>query len=328
MRAVLCDGAGGPEVLTIGTCPKPLPGPGQLLVRVKACALNRADLLQRMGRYPPPPGEPEILGLELAGDVELTGEGVEIFTPGDKVFGLVGGGAYAEFALLDARMAVPMPNGWSYLDATAVPEVFFTAAETLFTVGGLAAGETVLIHAGGSGVGTAAIQLAQFRGARAFVTAGSDEKIQRCVELGAAAGINYKTENFADRVQTLTDGGGVDLIEDFIGAENLERNLACLRPRGRLVLIAMMGGAKAELDLGIILRKRLRVAGFVLRPQSLPEKRAITERFQQHWLPALTSGDLRPVIDRTYPIAEVAAAHEWMGQNRNFGKILLDAGIW
>ena len=328
MRAVVCSGTGGPEVLAIGPAPRPVPGKNQLLVRVQACALNRADLLQCRGLYPPPAGESEILGLELAGEVVEVGAGVTTFTPGDRVFGLVGGGAYAEFALLDAEMALPMPAQWDFTTAAAVPEVFFTAFETLFTRGELVNGESVLIHAGASGVGTAAIQLARRAGASVYVTAGSDEKIARCCELGASGGVNYREMDFAEGVRALTDGTGVDLIEDFIGADYLERNLALLRPLGRLVMIAFMGGAKAEINLASILSRRLTVRGFVMRSQSLAEKREITGRFREQVLPDLVGGTLRPVIDSVYPVTEVGDAHRRMAANENIGKILLDCGRW
>ncbi|GIX47976.1 MAG: NAD(P)H quinone oxidoreductase [Candidatus Tectimicrobiota bacterium] len=323
MKAIVFEAPGDPEVLHLAEVPDPTPGPEHLLVRVRATALNRADTLQRRGLYPPPPGESEILGLELAGEVEAVGEATQGFRPGDRVFGLVGGGAYAEKALLHYRMAMPIPAGWSFVEAAAVPEVFFTANETLFTLGGLQPGETVLIHAGASGVGTAGIQMAHYIGARVLVTAGSAAKITRTLELGADAGINYKEEDFAARVLELTEGVGVDLIQDFIGAAYWERNLRCLKEAGRLVLVGLMGGAKVEADLGLIMRKRLHIIGSVMRSQPLANKIAITQRFRERWLPLLAQGILRPVIDRTFPLAEAAAAHRYMEENRNIGKIVL-----
>lgn len=323
MKAIMCANPGGPEVLQLTEVPDPVPGPEDLLVRVRASALNRADTLQRRGLYPPPPGESAILGLELAGEVLAVGPNAPGFAPGDRVFGLVGGGGYAEKALMDSRMAMPIPAAWSFLDAAAVPEVFFTANETLFTLGQLTAGETVLIHAGASGVGTAGIQMACQAGARVLVTAGSDEKIARTVALGATAGINYKTEDFAARVLELTNKAGVELVQDFIGAAYWQRNLQCLKVGGRLVLVGLMGGAKVEADLNLILRKRLHIIGSVMRSQSLENKIAITQRFRDRWLPLLASGVLRPIIDQTYPLAEAAAAHRYMEDNRNTGKIML-----
>jgi putative PIG3 family NAD(P)H quinone oxidoreductase len=323
MKAITIETPGAPDVLRLGEIPVPVPGPDELLVRVRATALNRADTLQRRGLYPPPPGESEILGLELAGEVETVGSAAHGFAPGDRVFGLVGGGGYAEKALIDARMAMRIPAGWDFVTAAAVPEVFFTANETLFTLGGLQRGETVLIHAGASGVGTAGIQMARHAGARVFVTAGSADKIARTVELGAEAGINYKEEDFAARVRELTKKEGVDLVQDFIGAAYWQKNLQCLKVGGRLVLVGLMGGVKVEADLNLIMRKRLHVIGSVMRSQSLANKIAITQRFRERWLPLLANGILRPIIDTTFPLAEAAAAHRYMEENRNTGKIIL-----
>jgi putative PIG3 family NAD(P)H quinone oxidoreductase len=323
MRAITFDTPGGPEVLHLAEVPDPVLGRQDLLVRVHATALNRADTLQRRGQYPPPPGESEILGLELAGVVEAVGAETRGFVPGDRIFGLIGGGGYAEQAVIDYRLAMPMPQEWDFVQAAAVPEVFFTANETLFTLGGLQKGETVLIHAGASGVGTAGIQMVRQAGARAFVTAGSADKITRAVELGAEVGINYKEEDFAARVLELTHKAGVDLIQDFIGAAYWQRNLQCLKVGGRLVLVGLMGGAKVDADLGLLLRKRLQVIGSVLRSQPLENKIAITQRFRERWLPLLENGTIRPIIDSAFPLAEAAAAHRYMEENRNIGKIML-----
>ena len=323
MQAITVTAPGGPEVLRLVTVPDPVPGPEQVLVRVRATALNRADVMQRLGQYPPPPGESDILGLELAGEVEAVGAAVKDLTPGDRVFGLVGSGAYAEKAVIDARMAMPIPAGWSFAQAAAVPEVFFTAQETMFTLGGLKDGETVLIHAAASGVGTAGIQMARETGARIFITAGSAEKIQRCVELGAEAGCNYKERDFADWVKAVTNGQGVDLIEDFIGATYWERNLRSLKIGGRLVLVGLMGGAKVEATLGLIMTKRLQIFGSVLRSRPLADKIAITQRFRAKWLPLLAAGRIKPIVDQVFPLAQAAEAHRYMEENRNFGKIIL-----
>ncbi len=323
MRAIRCAKPGGPEVVELTEVADPIPGPVQLLVRVRASALNRADTMQRRGAYPPPPGESDILGLELAGEVEAVGSAVHNFGPGDRVFGLVGSGGYAEKAVIDARMAIPIPDGWSFRQAAAVPEVYFTAQETIFTLGGLKAGETILIHAGASGVGTAGIQMARETGARILITAGSADKIRRCLELGAEAGCNYHEQDFAGWVREQTQGRGVDLIEDFIGAAYWDRNLRSLKTGGRLVLVGLMGGVKVETNLGLILSKRLQVFGSVLRSRPLEEKIEITRRFRQTWLPLLTAGKIRPVIDTVFPLAQAAAAHHYMEDNRNFGKIVL-----
>lgn len=323
MKAIAFDAPGDPEVLYLSDQPDPTPGPDDLLVRVRASALNRADTLQRLGGYPPPPEESEILGLELAGDVEAIGHNVTDFVPGDRVFGLVGGGGYAEKALLHAGMAMRIPDGWSYEYAAAVPEVFFTANETLFTLGRLTQGETVLIHAGASGVGTAGLQMARQAGARVFVTAGSADKIERTVALGAEAGINYKAEDFAERVMALTDGAGVELVQCFVGAPYWQRNLDCLKTAGRLVLVGLMGGAEVNVNLSILMGKRLTVIGSVMRSQPLDNKIAITQRFRERWLPLIENGTIHAVIDRSFPLAEAAAAHRYMEENRNVGKILL-----
>ena len=322
MKAITLATYGGPDVLHLEDVAEPVPTPDDLLVRVRASALNRADTMQRRGHYPPPPGESDILGLELAGEVEAVGANALGFKPGDRVFGLVGGGGYAEKACIDHRMAMPIPHGWDFVKAAAVPEVFFTANETLFTLGRLDAGETVLIHAGASGVGTAGIQMARQTGARVLVTVGSQEKVARTEALGAEAAINYKTTDFAERVLELTDGG-VDLVQDFIGAAYWQNNLKCLKTAGRLVLVGLMGGAKVEADIGLIMRKRLQVIGSVMRSQPMENKIAITERFRSRWLPELESGRLQPLIDCSFPLAEAAEAHQYMEENRNVGKIML-----
>jgi putative PIG3 family NAD(P)H quinone oxidoreductase len=324
MQAITFSTPGGPEVLRLSTVPDPKPTPEQVLVRVHATALNRADTLQRRGAYPPPPGESEILGLELAGEVESAGSAVQGVKPGDRVCALVGGGGYAEKAVVDARMLIPIPEGWSFTQAAAIPEVFFTAQETMFTLGGLKEGETVLIHAAASGVGTAGIQMARAIGATVLVTAGSDEKIQRCIELGAHAGCNYKERDFAEWIAAVTDKKGVDLIEDFIGADYWERNLRSLKTCGRLVLVGAMGGVKVETSLMLIMSKRLQIFGSVLRARPLAEKIEVTQRFRQSWLPLLASGRIKPIVDTVFPLAQAADAHRYMEENRNFGKIVLE----
>ena len=324
MQAITFDTPGGPQVLKLTQAPGPMPAPEQILVRVHASALNRADTLQRQGNYPPPPGESAILGLELAGEVEVLGSAVTNLAVGDRVFGLVGSGGYAEKAVIDARMAMPIPDGWSFTEAAAVPEVYFTAQETIFTLGSLKQGETILIHAGASGVGTAGIQMARETGAHIFITAGSANKIQHCVELGATAGCNYKEQDFAEWIKDVTDGKGVDVIEDFIGAAYWDKNLQSLKIGGRLILVGLMGGVKAETNLGLILTKRLQVFGSILRGRPLAEKIDIPRRFQKNWLPLLTAGTIKPIIDRSFPLAQAGDAHQYMEDNKNFGKIILE----
>ncbi len=323
MKAIIRTGDGGPEVLQLADVPSPEPTETQLLVDVKATALNRADLLQRRGAYPPPPGESEILGLEIAGTVSAIGSEVEGFNENDNVFGLVAGGGYAEQAVLDYRMAMRIPDKWRFEEAAAIPEVFFTANENIFTLGRLTAGETILIHAGGSGVGTAGIQIAKHAGARVFGTTGTPEKIEKCITLGATTAINYKQSDFVAEIEQLTDGEGVDVVLDFIGAPYLNRNLQILKVKGRLLQVGLMGGSTTDIDLGVLMKQRLQVIGSVMRPQSLDEKIAITQRFVERWLPELKNGTLRPVIDKVFPLAQACQAHEYMEDNRNFGKIIL-----
>lgn len=325
-RAVVCDGHGGPEVLTIAEIPRPVPGPGQLLVRVRASALNRADTMQRAGEYAPPAGESAILGIEMAGEVEGWGDGVEGFQRGQGVFGLVGSGGYAEHCLLDAGMAVPIPAGWTWTEAAAVPEVFYTADTTLFELGELAAGQSVLIHAAASGVGTACIQLAREVGARMLCTAGSDEKLARCRELGGPgwiAGINRKTQDFAEEVLRHTGGAGVDVVEDFVGIGYLARNLSVLKDGGRLVEVGLLSGWEGGIDLLPLVLRRLQIKGSAMRPRPIEDKRAITRKFRERWLPLLVAGRLKPVIDSVFPFEQAAEAHRRMESDLSFGKILL-----
>ncbi len=323
MKAIIRTGDGGPEVLQLSNVSSPKPTETQLVVDVEATALNRADLIQRRGGYPPPPGESEILGLEIAGTVAGIGSAVKEFNKNDRVFGLVGGGGYAEQVVIDYRMAMSIPDKWSFEEAAAVPEVFFTANENIFTLGQLTSGETILIHAGGSGVGTAGIQIAKHAGARVFVTAGTSEKIEKCMTLGATAGINYKQSDFVAEIEQLTEAQGVDVVLDFVGAPYFNRNLQILKINGRLLQVGLMGGSATEIDLGTIMRNRLKVIGSVMRPQSLQEKIAITQRFVDRWLPELKKGTLRPVIDKVFPLVQAREAHEYMEANRNFGKIIL-----
>lgn len=322
MKATLvaADGSGN---LSWGDAPAPTLGADAVLVDVHATAVNRADLLQRRGFYPPPPGESEILGLEAAGVVAAVGTGVTRVRPGDRVCGLLAGGGYAEQVVVHESMALPIPAGLDFVQAAAIPEAFYTAFVNIVQEASLARGERVLVHAGASGVGTAAIQLVKARGAVAYVTAGTDDKIARCLALGAEAGINYKTESFADRIAVLTGKQGVDVILDCVGGSYLEGNVASLRPRGRLVVIGLMGGTKAEVNLGLLVSRRLRIVGSVLRMRSLAEKIAITEAFAAEVLPLFRNGTLKPIVDRVFPIADAAAAHDYVAANQNFGKVVL-----
>lgn len=323
MRAVTISQFGAPEVVKISELPDPDPGPHHLLVRVRAFGINRADALQRAGKYPPPPGESDIPGLELAGQVISCGSAVTGFAPGDRVFGLVGSGAYAEQALLDHRLAVAMPEDWDFTRAASVIEIFCAAGETLFDRGDLIQGETVLIHAGGSGVGTTAIQMAKHIGATVYFTAGSHAKVEKIMALGADGGINYKTQDFVEETKRLTGGAGVDVVEDFIGAKYLKHNIALLKPDGRRVIVGPMGGSKCEFDLGPILRRRLSVRGFSLRAQSVELKQAIVARFKERWLPLLVDGTVRAIVHAVFPLKDTAEAHRVMEANENFGKLVV-----
>lgn len=317
---IAADGSGD---LSWGDAPAPTPGPHNVVVDVHATAVNRADLLQRRGFYPPPPGESEILGLEAAGVVASVGAQVTRVKVGESVCCLLAGGGYAERVGVHEAMVLPIPAGLDFVQAAAIPEAFYTAFVNIVQEGGLARDERVLIHAGASGVGTAAIQLVKARGAIAYVTAGSDDKLARCRALGADAGINYKTESFAERVAALTGGQGVDVILDCVGGPYLEPNVGALRSRGRLVIIGLMGGTKADVNLGLLVSRRLRVIGSVLRTRSLAEKVAITDAFRAEVLPLFATGGLKPIVDATYPIADAAAAHEYVAANKNFGKVVL-----
>ena len=323
MKAIIRTGDGGPEVLQLGEIPSPTPTETQVLVDVHATALNRADMIQRRGGYPPPPGDSEVLGLEIAGTVSAVGRAVTGVAKGDRVFGLVGGGGYAEQAVIDYRMAMPMPDEWTFEQAAAVPEVFFTASDNIFTQGGLSAGETILIHAGGSGVGTAGIQISHHAGAKVFITAGTPEKIENCKALGAEAGINYKESDFVAEIGRLTEDQGVDVVVDFIGATYLERNLSVLKTKGRLLQLGLISGSVAEINLNTVMRNRLQLIGSVLRTRSIDEKIGVTQNFMDRWLPELKNGSIRPIVDTVFPLAHVQEAHAYMEANRNFGKIIL-----
>ncbi|MCA9925569.1 MAG: NAD(P)H-quinone oxidoreductase [Anaerolineales bacterium] len=298
-------------------------GPDEVLVRVRATAVNRADLLQARGSYPPPPGASEILGLEMAGTIHAVGENVEDWNVGDRVFALLTGGGYAEKVVVSADMLMKLPQEWSFAWGTAVPEVWFTAYVNLFLEGDLKAGEIVLIHAGASGVGTAAIQLALAAGAKVFVTAGSEEKLGRCRQLGAKLAINYKEHDFLEKVLLATDNAGVDLILDPVGGSNLARNVQALRRFGRLVNIGLLGGSAGEMNMGLLLRNRLRIIGSTLRSRPPAEKANIRRQFESGFWPLLKSGELKPVIDRTFSIQEATAAHQYVAQNKNVGKVIL-----
>ena len=324
MRAAVITEPGGPDVLKIMEVDDPVPGPEDVLVDVKATALNRADMLQRQGGYPAPAGSPsDIPGLEFAGVVIEAGERVIGMAKGDRVFGLLGGGGYASRIVTHHRMVIPIPADWDFVKAAATPEVYFTAYDALFNRGNLQMGETLLVHAAGSGVGTAAVQLAHHAGAFVFGTAGSAEKLAGAAKLGMDVGINYHDEDFAAVVKEKTGGAGVDVLIDFIGGPYWDQNIACMAVLGRLVEVGLMGGSRVEVDLGHLMGKRLQVTGTGLRGRTIEEKLAVTAQFKRHVLPHLASGSMKPVVDRTFPLEEVADAHRYMETNANFGKIVL-----
>lgn len=328
MKAIVIPEYGAPEVLQLREIPDPVAGPEDLVVRVRATALNRADLLQRRGLYPQPgpKAEFEVPGLEFAGEVAEAGARVTDFAVGDRVMGLLAGGGYAEKILVHSRLASRIPDGLSFEEAAAAPEAFITAHDALLQCS-LVCGETVLVHAAGSGVGTAAIQVAKAMGAGLVIgTAGSPEKLAAARELGLDVGIDYKTENFAERVREVTGGRGADVVIDFIGASYLEGNMKALAEKGRMVIVGLMGGFSGDLPLGMLMQKRLTVRGTLLRSRSLEEKAAATRAFEKSVLPHLASGRIRTVVDRVFPLAEAAEAHRLMEANANFGKIVLRVG--
>ena len=323
MQAVICNGFGNTDVLSLQSVAKPTLKANEILVRVFASALNRADILQRKGFYPPPVGESEILGLEIAGEVAEIGSEVKHHQIGDKVFGLVSGGGYAEYCCIDAEMAMKMPTEIDFIHAAAIPEAFFTAQETVFVLGELKKNESILIHAGASGVGTAAVQMAKTIGATVYFTAGTDEKIQRVLTLGADAGINYKTEDFYERIMTLTHQEGVDVVEDFVGGDYFAKHLQLLKINGRLIIVAYMNGAQANIDLKLIQKKRLQIKGSALRIRPLEEKREVTKRFIKNWLPLIENKIINSVVDKVFSIDKVAEAHQYLESNQNVGKVVL-----
>jgi len=310
-------------VLEIAEVPTPEPRADELLVRVRTAGLNRADILQRKGHYPPPPGFPEdIPGLEYAGEVAALGSDVRRFRVGQRVFGLTGGGAQAEFVALPAALAVSIPEGLSDIDAGGIPEAYVTAHDALFTQGSLTAGDTVLVHAVGSGVGVAALQIAQANGCRVFGTSRTASKLTRAVELGLDIPINVTDELFDDAVMRATHGRGVDVIIDFVGADYFERNLNALAVKGRLVFVSTLGGASTQLPINIVMRKRLRLVGTMLRNRPLEEKVAATRSFANAVLPLFASQALKVPIDRVFPLQKAAEAHGYMEANENFGKVV------
>lgn len=323
MKAIVIEKPGDESVLKLGEAPDPVPGPNELLIRVRCTSVNRADLTQRQGLYPPPPGASLILGLDCAGEVIEIGNKVSGWSYGQRAMALLAGGGYAEKAVVDAGSAIPVPAVMSDEEAGAFPEVFLTAFLDLFMLAEIRSGETALIHGGGSGVGTAAIHLLSEAGARSIVTAGSDEKCERCLGFGADVAINYKAGPFAPKAKAATNGRGADVILDSIGAAYLEQNIEALAPGGRLVLIGLMQGTRAEIDLAAVLRRHLRIMGSTLRGRSVEEKASIVSAFLARFGKALEEGKLRPPIYKTLPLSDAAEAHRLMQSSHHFGKIVL-----
>ena len=326
MRAVEITSYGLPDVLRLGERPVPVPGAGELLIRVAASGVNRPDVLQRTGHYPVPPGASDIPGLEVAGVVEggdaaaMKQAGIKV---GDRVCALVAGGGYAELCVAPVAQCLPVPHGLSDAEAASLPETFFTVWSNVFDRGRLQKGETLLVHGGTSGIGVTAIQLGKAMGATVIVTAGSDDKCAACLALGADHAINYNSEDFVEAVKRITEGAGVDVILDMVAGDYVARELACLAEDGRLVIIAVQGGVKSEINAGQVLRRRLTVTGSTLRPRPVAFKAAIAQSLLQRVWPLLEKGTVKPVIHSSFPAADAAAAHTLMETGRHVGKIVL-----
>ena len=323
MHAVEVAKPGGPEVLTPVERPLPSPKPGEILVKVAAAGVNRPDVLQRMGLYPVPPDASDLPGLEIAGEVVACGDGATRWKPGDRICALVHGGGYAEYCVAPEVQALPVPEGLSLVEAASLPETFFTVWSNVFDRAGLKAGETLLVQGGSSGIGVTAIQMAAAMGNRVFATAGSDEKCAACARLGAERAINYRTQDFAAEVKAATGGKGVDVILDMVGGDYFPRELKCLADDGRLVFIAFLRGPKTELDINELMRRRLTVTGSTLRPRPVAFKGAIAASLRKSVWPLIASGKIKPVVYRTFPLAEAREAHKLMESSQHIGKIVL-----
>lgn len=323
MRAITIPEPGGPEALVWAEVPDPVPGEGEVLVDVAASAVNRADLLQRQGFYPPPDGAPAYPGLECSGRIAALGPGVSGWAVGDEVCALLAGGGYAEKAVVPAGQLLPVPKGVDLVTAAALPEVAATVWSNVFMVSHLRPGETLLVHGGASGIGTMAIQLGKAVGAKVAVTAGSAEKLARCAELGADILIDYREQDFVEELRKATDGAGADVILDIVGAKYLDRNIQALAVSGRLAVIGLQGGRKAELNLGALLAKRAAVTATSLRGRPQSEKAAIVAAVREHVWPLIAAGTVRPVVDRVFPMPEAAEAHRTLERSAHVGKVLL-----
>jgi NADPH2:quinone reductase len=323
MTAIAITKPGGPEVLVPHEMARPEPGHGEILIRVEAAGVNRPDTIQRMGFYAPPPGSPDTPGLEIAGEVVAAGPGVTAWKIGDRVCALVGGGGYAQFCVAHESHALPVPKGFSAIEAAALPETFFTVWTNVFERAGLKGGETLLVHGGSSGIGTTAIQLGRMFGARVFATAGSADKCAACVGLGAEAAINYRERDFVAETKTLTGNRGVDVILDMVGGDYIARNIRAAAQDGRIVSIAFLNGSTAEIDFMPVMLKRLTLTGSTLRPRSIEEKASIARALREKVWPLLDAGRVKPRIDATFPLAEASKAHELMEKSNHIGKIVL-----
>ena len=323
MKAVAITKPGGPEVLKLEEIATPAPGPGEILIKVEAAGVNRPDTIQRMGFYAPPPGSPDTPGLEVAGTVIALGDNTNQWKIGDRVCALVGGGGYAEYCVAHESHALPIPHGFSALEAAGLPETFFTVWTNVFERGALKGGESLLIHGGSSGIGTTAIQLAHIFGSRVFVTAGSAEKCAACLELGAEAAINYKTQDFVAEVKALTEKRGVDVILDMVGGDYIPRNIEATARDGRIVSIAFLNGSTAEVNFMPVMLKRLTLTGSTLRPRSIAEKASIAAALKEKVWPLMDTGRVKPLIDATFPLAEADKAHVLMEKSSHIGKIIL-----
>lgn len=330
MKAIEITAFGAPDVLRVGERPVPVPGIGELLIRVSASGVNRPDVLQRTGNYPVPPGASDIPGLEVAGVIEQ-GDAQELaragFKLGDRVCALVAGGGYAEFCVAPVGQCLPVPQGLSDVEAASLPETFFTVWSNVFDRAGLQKGETLLIQGGSSGIGVTAIQLAKARGAKVIVTAGSDEKCAACLALGADHAINYKTHDFQDEVKRLTDGQGVNVILDMVAGSYVAKEIQCLSEEGRLVIIAVQGGVKSEINAGLVLRRRLTITGSTLRARSIAFKQAIAQACLTNVWPLIERGLIKPVVHSTFAAEDAASAHALMESNQHVGKIVLTWGV-
>lgn len=323
MRAVRADTPGGPEALELHEVPVPLPGKGEILVKMRAAGINRPDVLQRQGGYPPPPGAPDILGLEVAGEVVAKGEAAERFALGATVMGLVPGGGYADYAVVHETNALPVPEGLPIIEAGAIPETYFTVWTNVFERGRLKAGESFLVHGGSSGIGTTAIQLASAFGATVYATAGSPDKCAACEALGASRAIDYRREDFVAVLREATGKKGVDLILDMVGGDYTERNIQLVALEGRIVQIAFLQGSKVALDLLPLMLKRATLTGSTLRPRTVEQKAQIAQALEEKVLPLLAQGRCRPRIDSVFPLNDVRKAHARMDEGAHIGKIVL-----